>query len=212
MKNVLQLVLGHAELLRRRIPDDPRLRAGVDQIIAAAERGARSSEAIQDYARSCQVPPQVMRFTGVVREAMERLTPRLPPGVRAELRLEEPGPLVLADRRALRQVVLHLGSRAAHAMPSGGVIDVSLTTESAHPGGPRAVLAIRDSGTPMTAAEIAQVRHPFDNPSPDDLSYKVGLALADRILRDTGGSLELVGGRDTGTIARCILPVSTKPS
>jgi signal transduction histidine kinase len=210
MKNVLQLVLGHGELLRRRMPPEPRLRTGVDQIIAAAERGARSSEAIQEYARLHQPPKQPTPLGDVVREALALLAPRLPAGGRVRLDLDGPGPVVLAEGRALRQAILHLGIRAAQAIPPDGVIEVSLATEPDHRGVSRVALTIRDNGAAVPAEVLAQVRHPFDGPPGDDASYIVGLAVADRILRDHGGALELESRPGEGTVARCLLPVSTK--
>jgi len=212
MKNVLQLVLGHGELLRRRMPPEPRLRAGVDQIIAAAERGARSSEAVQEFARSRQPPRQVFPLSGLLREAFASLTPHLPAGVTIELQLEEPGPRVLADPRSLRQAVLYVGSRASRAMPRGGAIEVRLVTEFDGHGGLRAGLTIRDSGIEMSPQQISQVRHPFDGSSGSASSDTLDLATADRILRDHGGSLELTSAVGEGTTAHFLLPVSAEPA
>ena len=210
MKNVLQLVLGHGELLRRRLPPEPRLRAGIDQIIAAAERGARSSEAIQEYARLYQPPRQRTPLGDVVREAFALLAPRLAAGAQVRLGLDGPGPAVLVERRALRQAILYLGIRAAEAIPPDGVIEVSLVTEPGQRGVSRVALTIRDNGAVMPPDVIAQVRHPFDRSPSENASYIVGLAVADRILRDHGGSLELESRPGEGTVARLLLPVSAE--
>ena len=98
-------------------------------------------------------------------------------------------PHVSADPQQLKQVLINLLDNAVEAMPQGGTIEVSATTET-DKNGQRAVLVrIRDSG-PGVPAEVARhIFEPFF--STKEHGTGLGLCIAANIMARHGGRLSL---------------------
>jgi len=117
----------------------------------------------------------------------------------------EPGLLVDADPRALRQILLNLISNAVkYTQPEGRV------SIAAFGAGNESVIEIRDGGIGMTPEQIEQAFQPFErNDDPLVRSREgtgLGLPIARQLAELHGGRLTLESRRGVGTRVRVILP------
>jgi two-component system cell cycle sensor histidine kinase PleC len=119
-------------------------------------------------------------------------------------------PLVMADERALRQMLLNLVSNAVKFTPEGGRIGVSCI------GLPQGGLEIRvaDNGPGIPEEKLARVLEPFsqiDNRFDREAGGTgLGLALADGLIRLHGGKIVLKNNPSGGLTATLYFP-STMP-
>jgi signal transduction histidine kinase len=115
-----------------------------------------------------------------------------------------PAAAVVADVRALYQVLLNLVSNAIEALP--GVCEPVLRIESAVVDG-RVELAVVDNGRGMSAENLVMARRPFFTTKRTGTG--LGLVIAERLLATQGGRLRLSSQLGVGTRAVVSLPRAT---
>ena len=119
-------------------------------------------------------------------------------------------PLVMADERALRQMLLNLISNAVKFTPEGGHVTVSCTGLSQ--GGLE--IRVADNGPGIPEEKLARVLEPFsqiDNRFDREAGGTgLGLALADGLIRLHGGKIVLKNNPGGGLTATLYFP-STMP-
>jgi len=145
----------------------------------------------------CDIADIVESATRYVMESAARS------GIAIEQRLQEL-PLLRADERKLRQVLLNLLSNAVKFTPDGGTITVSADRDAA--GG--VTLAVRDTGIGIPPHKIADVMKPFTQVenimTRKSAGTGLGLSLSKSLMELHGGTLTLeseVGSGTTVTIA-----------
>src|SRR6185369_1888218 len=114
------------DLLRKRMPNDPKLHRLVDGALQGAERGASLTQRLLAFARQ-----QDLRAVAVdLRTLIEGMTDLLDRslGPRVVLRLDIPDGLPPAriDANQLELAILNLAINARDAMPDGGRIDIGV--------------------------------------------------------------------------------------
>lgn len=115
---------------------------------------------------------------------------------------------VMADPRALRQVILNLMSNAIKFTPEGGQVNVRARCK-----GDLLFLSVRDTGTGIPPDMISAVTEPFEQVEgamtrPCEGSG-LGLAIAQRLIELHDGKLSIKSKLDAGTIVGVILPNSS---
>ena len=116
-----------------------------------------------------------------------------------------PGLQVRADATRLRQVLLNLASNAIKYNRQGG--DVRFSSQA--PDNGRVVLSVSDSGIGMTEEQLARLFHPFDRLGREHSATPgtgLGLVIAQSLVREMGGTLELRSQPRHGTEALLTLP------
>ena len=114
-------------------------------------------------------------------------------------------PLLIADRRALRQILLNLISNAIKFTAAGGEVRVQSTFDVA--GSVR--LGVTDNGTGMTAAEIVRALEPFEQVGGHAGSGEgagLGLAITKSLVEGNGGRMKIVSEPGRGTIVTVEFP------
>ncbi|MGH7956334.1 MAG: GAF domain-containing protein [Opitutaceae bacterium] len=125
---------------------------------------------------------------------------------KVSLRFEPPArPLfVEAHKGQIQQVLLNLLLNATHAMPEGGTITLSITTEE-RSGIQHALLDISDTGTGVAEEVRGRIFDSFLSGRPDGTG--LGLAIANRIMVSHHGDIELRQTGPDGTTMRITLPL-----
>jgi signal transduction histidine kinase len=119
-----------------------------------------------------------------------------------------PVPTLIADERALRQIVLNLLSNAIKFTPGGGT--VTLATTQSEDG--TILLEVRDTGIGIPAEDLAHVLNHFSRASNAHLSSEGGTGLGLPIARGLvvlhGGELRIASEPGAGTVVTVELPVT----
>ena len=112
---------------------------------------------------------------------------------------------VEAHKGQLQQVLLNLVLNAMHAMPHGGTVTITLSTDQSA-GAPHAILDLRDTGTGVDPAIRDRIFDSFLSGRPGGTG--LGLAIAKRILNSHHGDIVLHETSPAGTIMRLTLPIA----
>ena len=112
---------------------------------------------------------------------------------------------ITADERRIKQVLLNLISNAINYSPQGGLITLSARVE-----GGEGMIAVKDTGLGIPAADIGRVFTPFEKISdgrvPRRSGAGLGLSLVKRIVELHGGRVAIESQEGAGTTVTVVLP------
>ncbi len=217
--NLLMAVLGSLELLRKRMPDDPKMMALLENAAQGAERGTTLTKRMLAFARVQELKPETIEIPQLVRGMTDLLQRSLGPSVRIETRF----PLVLApihgDSTQLEMALLNLMVNARDAMPNGGEIVVTTREEKIADGhgiglkpGRYVCLTVSDTGEGMDEVTLRRAAEPFFTTKGIGKGTGLGLSMVHGFAEQSGGRLILNSQQGKGTTAELWLPVAATPA
>jgi CheY-like chemotaxis protein len=215
--NILGMILGFAELARDGTGSAASRAQDLDEIIRAAERGKELVQQILRFSRRQEMSRVPINLAESIPEVLRLLRATLPAGLEIRQHVTPGLPLVAGDPTSLQQVLMNLATNAAHAMPAGGLLEITLepfyardSFVRAHPGlreGAFVRLAVRDNGSGMDEATRAQAFEPFFTTKPAGSGTGLGLSMVHGIIHEFGGTVWLESAPGSGTTVTCLLPV-----
>ena len=206
--NLLTAVLGSLELLRKRLPDDPKLRRLLDNAVQGAQRGASLTQRMLAFARRQDLKVEAVDVSDLVR-GMSDLLQR---SIGSRIRIETRFPLGLAaaqgDPNQLELALLNLVLNARDAMPEGGTIVLSARQETIGPDNPdrlapgdHVCISVADTGEGMDEATLARAAEPFFTTKGVGRGTGLGLSMVHGVAEQSGGRLLLRSRPGEGTTA-----------
>jgi len=214
--NILGAILGFGERALRAVKAGSRLRDDLSNVVAAGERGRMLVDRILTFSRGTageRVPVHVER---VVSEALSLLQATLPPHIRLCSRLEAGNAAILGDAVQVHQLLMNLGTNAAHAMTKAGTLAVSLEAIDvrqarqaklgAIAAGPWIALKVADQGRGMTPEILGRIFDPFFTTKEVGVGTGLGLSLVLRIVMQAGGAIDVQSTPEVGSVFTVYLP------
>ena len=199
VRNSLVPMKLYLSLLRRRISDD----AGSVDVLDKVTSGFTALEAtVGDLLHfSSDREPQWLTF-GVARlldEVCQSLAPQLEAqGI--QLEIDCPEQLGLrADRDMLRRAILNLVLNALDAMPSGGLLTITVCPSAAG-----VDIEVGDSGPGIADELLERLFEPFFTTKSSGTG--LGLAIVERIAQAHGGQVAAVNGAEGGAAFTLSIP------
>lgn len=213
--NLLTVILGNLEIVRKRMPDDPRMTRLLDNAVQGALRGVSLTQRMLAFARRQELKAEAVEIPKLVGGITGLLRSSLGPTVKIETRFTpEPEP-VLADVNQLELAVLNLATNARDAMPNGGTIVLGTRTEVVldHPhsslvAGRYVCFSITDTGEGMDDATLSSAMDPFFTTKGVGKGTGLGLSMVHGFIEQMGGRFLLKSEKDKGTTAELWLPVA----
>jgi len=219
--NVLAAVVGSADLLALRYPDDHPAHIEAVEIRKAAERGAAFTRQLLAFGRQQALAPQPVDVQQAARAFESTLQRILGSAVALTVHSVGKSPIVRMEPGQLEQLLMNLAVNARDAMPDGGSIDVTLDTVDVnkrnmarYPGLPAskyARLAVRDTGVGIDADLQRQMFEPFFTTKDPDKGTGLGLSIVYTIAKDAGGTVTCTSTPGKGTTFEVLLPVTANP-
>jgi PAS domain S-box-containing protein len=212
--NLLMAVMGNLDLLRKRIPDDPRLHRLINGALQGAERGASLTQRLLAFARQQDLRAVPIDLRGLIQGMVDLLERSLGPRIALRLDLPDGLPPARVDANQLELAVLNLAINARDAMPDGGSIDIKIEQYQANGDpslktGSYLKLSVIDTGKGMTPEILKRAVEPFFSSKPLGKGTGLGLSMVHGLAVQLGGTLQLSSALGKGTTATLILPVAT---
>ncbi|MBB5754929.1 hybrid sensor histidine kinase/response regulator [Prosthecomicrobium pneumaticum] len=217
--NLLTAILGSLDLLRKRLPEEPRTSRLLDNAILAAQRGASLTQRMLAFARRQDLAPEPVDVPLLVRGMTGLLERTLGPNVAIETRFPLGLGAAEADANQLELALLNLAVNARDAMPQGGTIIIAArqvaVREPVHatglPEGDYMCLSVADTGEGMDEATLARAAEPFFTTKGVGKGTGLGLSMVHGMAEQSGGRLILKSRRGEGTTAEIWLPLAAAP-
>jgi two-component system, cell cycle sensor histidine kinase and response regulator CckA len=202
--NVLCALRMSSELLGfERAPTPALLQSHAADTLALLDQGARLVQQLSDVAH--QLPTEEVSDLVEVAQSLRTFLHTLEPdGIHVELfTLTDRAPVRVA-RSYLEQVVTNLAVNARDAMLGGGTLTVEVGRERDRGGQERVFVRVHDTGVGMDEHTRERVFEPYFTTKGG--GHGLGLATVYRIVRDSGGNIELASAPGAGTKFRLDWP------
>ena len=211
--NLLMAVLGSLELLRKRLPDDPKTLRLVDNAMHAAQRGAGLTQRMLAFARRQELNPVVLDVAKLVHDMTDLLHSSIGATAQIEMVFAHGLNKVLADSNQLELAILNLAVNARDAMPKGGKIVITAREENVAGAanlapGRYVCLSVIDDGVGMDEATRRRALEPFFTTKGIGKGTGLGLSMVHGMIQQSGGSFVLKSSKGEGTTAELWLPVA----
>lgn len=214
--NLLTVVCGCSEMLLSELPLDTPVRALVEDIVRAGQRGTALTRQLLTFSRQQILQVEVFNLNQVLLDTIKLLARLLGEDVALQTTLDQAAGCVKGDVGQVEQVVINLAVNGRDAMPRGGILTIEtaavdvpesdpLLPPDAWPG--RYVrMAVSDTGTGMLPEVQARMFDPFFTTKPTGRGTGLGLATVYGIVRQSGGFLTVRSEIGVGTTVAVYLP------
>ncbi len=208
--NLLTAIHGYAEMALQEEPG-VRSREPIERIQYVVNQAAGLTRSLLMFSRRVKTEKVKVDLEKLVRETARLLKRLFPASVEMRISIQvEGGAWVEGDRNQLQQVIMNLMINARDSMAHGGVLELSLRTQTQ----PErfVILQVKDSGCGMDEATKARVFEPFFTTKTREQGTGLGLSVVLGIVRDHGGKIDLETCTNQGTCFTVSWPWVEQPS
>jgi PAS domain S-box-containing protein len=209
--NLLAVILGSLGLLKKAVPDDPRVARLLDRAIQGAERGATLTTRLLAFARRQELKVEFVALQKLIPEMLDFLRHSVGPNIVLHAEISPDVCAVEVDANQLELALINLAVNARDAMPQGGSLTIACHDEAdgtrvGLPGGPFVCISIVDTGEGMSEATLARAQEPFFTTKGVGKGTGLGLSMVQGFTVQSGGAMRIQSTPSTGTKVTLWLP------
>ena len=215
--NLLVPILGFTGLVLDDLPTGSKSREHLSQVLEAGNRAKDLVSQILTFSRQTEIEPRPIQLVPIVKEALKLLRAAVPTTIDIRQNIAPDTGAVNADPTQIHQVLMNLCTNAEHAMPEGGVLEVSLASVeldeefcAGHEGltpGPHVRLTVGDTGCGMDKKILKRIFDPFFTTKAPGQGTGMGLSVVHGIVKSHGGDIAVYSAPGVGTTFHIYLPV-----
>lgn len=223
--NILTSILGYSEMAKLQMANDRCLvEHYLDQVLKSGNRAAELVRQILTFSRRNEHEMRVVQIVTIVSEVLNLLRSSLPSTIEIcrEVQISPEQSTVFADATQIHQVVMNLGTNAAHAMrENGGVLTIGIKTIEVGDFSPIAsadlkpgtyvLLTIKDTGHGMDTKVLERIFDPYFTTKGPGEGSGIGLAVVQGIVKGHGGTITVKSKPGKGAVFRVFLPQVDSP-
>lgn len=216
INNLLQVVLGHADMLLVRQDVDEKSGRSLEAICRAARNGADLVNRILTFSRKTEPEMRSTNLSEEVRRVEELLRSTIPRMISLEMSLEANLRMISADPSQIEQILLNLAINARDAMPEGGRLvfetrNATIREEycRTHPEikpGKYVLLTVSDTGLGMEKGISDRIFEPFFTTKQPGKGTGLGLSMVFGVVKNHGGHITCYSEPDVGSTFKIFFP------
>jgi PAS domain S-box-containing protein len=209
--NLLAVILGSLSLLKKGVPDDPRVSRLLDRAIQGAERGATLTTRLLAFARRQELKVEAVALQKLIPEMLDFLRHSVGPSVTIHVEISPEVYAVEVDANQLELALINLAVNARDAMPQGGSLTIACHNEDKGkkvglPGDPFVCITIADTGEGMSETTLARAQEPFFTTKGVGKGTGLGLSMVQGFTAQSGGTMRIRSEPGKGTKVTLWLP------
>jgi CheY-like chemotaxis protein len=212
------VIIGYANTLEVKIPEQDPNRRLLDPILAAAGRAAQLTRSLLAFSRKESIEPRPAELNELVRRMHEFLKRVIGEDIELVTRQSPVSLDVHIDEGQIEQVLMNLATNARDAMPKGGILSLETERVAIAPdaigqhgvdhAGTWARLSVSDTGSGMDEVTRLRMFDPFFTTKAAGKGTGLGLAIVYGIIRQHRGQINAYSEPGRGTTFRIYLPVA----
>jgi len=215
--NILSPIMVHSEMVMTKLPPDNPIQHNLNEIFKAGERARDMVMQILMFSRKEAGKRAAIKIIPILKEVLQMLRSSIPTTIDIHRNLEAESDTVFADPTQIHQIMLNLGTNAAHAMRErGGTLKVSLVQEELDSGaaeeysdlnpGSYMRLTMSDTGCGMDEETMQKIFDPYFTTKGPGEGTGMGLAVVHGIVKTYGGDIKVESEPGKGTAFHVLLP------
>lgn len=216
--NILGIITGYAEQLRKHVSENNQMARYVYDIEHAAERGSKLTRKLLAFSRDAAPNKSVLDMSALIKEQQHMLEKTITARYKLTLDLEESTWPVELDGGELEDAVINMCINAVHAMEQSGTLTIQ--TRNTHipevdaqasqmQAGDYVLLSITDTGKGMDEVTRERVFDPFYT-TKGEQGTGLGLSQVYGFVERSGGTIKVNSEPDHGTTFSLYFPRSNK--
>ena len=217
--NVLAAVGGNVEIVARGLPAEHPAHKHLRRIGQATARAADLVKRILVFSSRQEAHWASVALQPIVEEVLKLLHATLPATIEIRTLFDAEAPSVRADASQIHQVLMNLGTNAAHAMSErGGVLEVRLEAAAVDAGaaalapglreGRYVKLSVSDTGSGMDKATVERIFEPFFITKAPGHGTGLGLSVVHGIMKSHDAAITVDSQVGVGTSFHLYFPVA----
>ena len=199
--NLMQVILGFAELLRMQHREDAELQQCVGEIITASDRAREMVTQLRLIGRRCEPALEPTDLNALLEGMADTLQALVGPDIRLQWRLQPGGGRMPLDRACIARAVTGLCACAREAMPQGGTL--TITTQQVHSG---VQLTVQDTGAGYEPSAAKRLCEPFFIKRTLGRGNGLEFAVAQGVAEQHGGRMTIETSPGRGTAIHLYFP------
>jgi nitrogen-specific signal transduction histidine kinase/CheY-like chemotaxis protein len=211
--NLLTPIVGALDILQRRGVGGEREQRLISVAVQSAERAKTLVQRLLAFSRRQPLQPIAVDVGALVENMAGLVASTTGPQIRVVVDVADDLPRARADPNQLEMALLNLSVNARDAMPDGGTLRISASTETvrsgARPGlkaGRYVCLSVADTGIGMDEATLARAVEPFFSTKGFGKGTGLGLSMVHGLASQLGGVLAIKSRLGLGTNIELWLP------
>ena len=206
IRNPLASMSGSIQVLRQELPLSEDQAQLMDIVLRESERLNDTIKSFLAYARPQRSVMARLDVRKVLQDAALLLRNSADVQSHHIIEVEVPDEQVWceADENQIRTIVWNLATNGLRAMPQGGHLRLSVTSDRGSEGDEWIVLAVQDEGCGIAAEDLDAIFQPFH--SSFERGTGLGLAIVHRVVTDYHGTIQVSSEVGVGTIMSVRLP------
>lgn len=198
----LNLISGHVQLLQSSLPENSAETKRLQTITTQIERIEKIVREMLDRARFDKTEHKTLNLSQVLKKNLEAVEPILAESkVSLVTDFEKDLPDISGNSEHLQQVFLNLIKNSLDAMPKGGILSISTTSENN-----KVLVKFSDNGIGMTAETASKIFQPLFTTKERGQGTGLGLVIVKQILDEHHAEISVESRLGESTVFTLTFP------
>ena len=219
--NILGMIIGNTELAMDEVPKENPVHLNLEEILEASFRARDVVHQLLSFARKTKLEKKPVNISLIVKKSLKMLRSTIPASIEVRQDIAENIDTILANPTQINQILINLSTNAHHAMPCGGILEISLKNAALDENsiarypdlipGRYVNLKVSDTGHGISTKEMDRIFDPYFTTKEVGKGTGMGLSVVHGIVKSHEGAISVDSEYGKGTTFSIFFPVIEKP-
>jgi PAS domain S-box-containing protein len=220
--NILGIIIGNTELAMDDVPKWKPAHLNLEEVLTASFRARDVVRQLLSFARRTNIEKKPVNIGRIIQESLKWLRSSIPTSIELRQNISKDIDTILANPTQINQILINLSTNAHHAMPYGGILEISLknveldeASAAQHPDltpGRYVNLKVSDTGQGISAREMDRIFDPYFTTKDVGKGTGMGLSVVHGIVKSHEGTISVQSQYGQGTTVSIFFPVAEEPA